>query len=225
MAQEGITQRKRAHGLFLGNHVISEGWKQLSGIDGRQQPPAERQTDLQPLFLCTHTGKYHKMCFWTPQLILCTFAYRCKFGPVIVFASSTKLKRLTEWFHSLHGLWDGNSKLYTATSFLLSLFQDPVLEESLENGKETSRFLLDWEECGTVLMAFAGVAHPSVLSPLKEECRLVNWLSLISPVQVPITAQTEKLATWAQSGQLWLSDESMFIWILKMDLTHAVTVF
>lgn len=45
-------------------------------------------------------------------------AHRCRFGSTIVFASTTKLKGLSEWFHSAFGSWDRESK--TAHSHLIS---------------------------------------------------------------------------------------------------------
>ena len=63
----------------------------------------------------------------------------------------------------------GKPKLHTDTSFLLSLFRDLILPEPLENGKETSLFLLDGEECGTALMVFAGLARPRPVCPFSSE--------------------------------------------------------
>lgn len=63
----------------------------------------------------------------------------------------------------------GNPKRHTVTSFLLSLFRDLILLEPLENGKETSLFLLDWEECGTALMVFAGLARLRSVCPFSSE--------------------------------------------------------
>lgn len=187
--------------------------RQLGSFHAMKAPPVMCDPDLWPLckWICVYRNRLEKRKSIAKnkldllKLVLGTlFTHRLRFGPMIVFASIAELRPLSEWFHSGRGSWDRGAKLRTVTSFLLSLFRDLILQELLENGKETSLFLLDWEECGTALMVFAGLARPAARLSfflLKQECRLVNWLVLIRPVHVLITARPQR--SWTEIALLW----------------------
>lgn len=56
----------------------------------------------------------------------------------------------------------GNPKRHTVTSFLLSLFRDLILQEPLENGKETSLFLFRLRGMWHSIDGFCRIGSPEV---------------------------------------------------------------
>lgn len=187
---------------------------------------------------------------WDELKTFCLFAYtffviahRCRFGSVIVFASITKLKGLTEWFHSVHGSWDRESK--TAYSHLISAQPFPRPNTAGAPGK------WEWRNI-TFLFRLRGMWHSvdgfcrigsakarlscwrqvsCFFHLLKQECRLVNWLALIRLVQVPITVRPHR--SWTEIAPLQYSLDmyltrtfkQICVYLKWSDWTEAVAVF
>lgn len=63
---------------------------------------------------------------------------------------------------------EGSQNCTQSPHFCSAVFRALILQEPLENGKDTSLFLLDWEECGTVLMVFAGLARLRPVCPFSS---------------------------------------------------------
>lgn len=113
--------KERLRRCFHGTHVLTE--RRLNCCTA-----AERLCDLWPLTslcgnMCSEVRmKRINLTSWVNFLPVCVhfchIAHRCRFGSMIVFASIAELKGLSEWFHSVLGSWDRESK--TAHSHLIS---------------------------------------------------------------------------------------------------------
>lgn len=156
---------------------------------------------------------------------ICHVARRRGFGSIDVFAIITELKGLSEWFHSSPWIMgQGSQNCTQPPHFCSALFREIIRQEPLENGKETSLFLLDWEECGTALMVFAGLARP------KPDCRFSSeagmWVSeLISANKAcsgPYYSTTTENLDWnnsalVQSGHVLNTDFQTNLCLFKMN--------